>query len=112
MGVLEGKIDALIKQFQDAATAAMAAEQVRKDFVTKNKAFDDMQKKVKPIEDALTKLLGQITTDLNDAKGINADLDHTGSKEAFQRAAAIFKVLNDAIADYGGADAKAWAAKP
>lgn len=117
LGQFEDKVDALTKQFQDAMNAAKTADQLHKDSVTKSSHLDEMQKKVKPLEDQLGQLIGKITTDLNDAKQINADLDHTGSTEAFRRAEAIFKVLNDGLADYAGSDGKAldtktWAAKP
>jgi hypothetical protein len=112
LDLLTAKIDALLKKLQDAVTAAKAANQISSDFNAKQKAVEDFQKKIQPVEDALAKLIGQIATDLGAAKEINGQLDHTGSTEAYQRAAAVFKALNDAIADYGGTNAKAWAAKP
>lgn len=112
LDLLAAKMDALVKKLQEAVAAAKAADQIRIDSNAKEKAFEDFGKKVQPIEDTLTKLVGQIAIDLGLAKEMNSQLDHTGSKEAYNRAGSVFKALNDAIADYDGADGKAWAAKP
>jgi hypothetical protein len=115
-GVLEGKVDAMVKQLQEAVAIAKAAKPLDKELTAKKAAYEDLKKKVQLVEDGLGKLIGQTVNELNAAKDIRQQLDHTGSPEAYRRSEAIAKILNDASDDFspGGnvLDAKGWAARP
>jgi chromosome segregation ATPase len=116
LGVLESKVDTMVKELQEAAALAKAAKPLDKVLTAKKAAYEELQKKVHPIEDALDKFIGQTVGDLNAAKEIRQNLDHTGSTEAYRRSEAVAKILNDASEDFapGGKvlDAKSWAAIP
>ena len=114
LGILETKLDTLIKLMVDATAAAKAAKVIDHDYNTKKKTFDDMAKKVQPIEDTLQKLMEQIFDDIDETQTLSTDVayDKTTPEPIKKQFGEIDGDLYQARIDYHEVKVKDFAARP
>lgn len=114
LGILEGKVDDLIKKFQDAAKTAKTGKQTDKDYWTKTRAYEAKQKQIQPVEDALDQSFKQIFTDVDAAQTLSTGVAYdAATPDAIKRAFAdVDGDLYEARVDYHDVKVADWAAKP